>query len=91
MNKRYSVTCRECGQILADTSDDGLFDRATAHRRAGHHEGAEGSKHLCDVEVAEKTNEYQCPICMKTVTGERARDKHARSEPGLDADSMVRL
>jgi len=28
---RYSVTCRTCGEITADLSDDGLFDKATAH------------------------------------------------------------
>lgn len=87
--KRYSVTCWECGEIEADTTDDGLFDKATAHRRAGHHEGA--FDHDCDVEIAEETPEYQCPICHTTVTGERARDEHAKTEPGLHANSMRRV
>jgi len=87
--KRYSVTCRECGEIEADTTDDGLFDKATAHRRAGHHEGA--FDHSCGVEVAEETPQYQCPVCGKTVTGERAKDDHAKTEPGMAASSMRRV
>lgn len=52
MQRRYAVVCDECGEIEADTSDDGLFEKATAHRRAGHHEGA--FDHHCTVEVAEE-------------------------------------
>jgi len=67
---RYSVTCRECGKITADTTDDGLFDKATAHRRAGHHEGARGGGHECDVEIEEETKEYRCPVCQTKCIGE---------------------
>ena len=89
--KRYSVTCRECGELESDMSSGGLFDKATvAHRRAGFHEGSRDD-HSCTVEVAEATPEFQCPICMTTVTGERERDSHAQSEPGLKADGMERV
>jgi len=85
---RYSITCRECGEIEADT-DDGLYDKATAHRRAGFHEGSRG--HDCDVEIAEETNEYRCPVCQTKCVGERERDKHAKTEPGVHPDSFVRV
>jgi hypothetical protein len=86
---RYSVTCEECGEIKADTSDDGLYDKATAHRRAGHHEGA--FDHECDVEVVEETKEYRCPVCQTKCVGERERDEHAKSEPGVQPGSFVRV
>jgi len=87
--KRYTVICQdEHGRIEADT-DDGLFTLATAHRRAGFHEGA--FDHNCEVEVAEATPQYQCPICHTTVTGERAKEEHARTEPGMRASSMRRV
>lgn len=86
---RYSVTCWQCGEIVADTTDDGLFDKATAHRRAGHHEGA--FDHECEVEIAEETNEYRCPVCQTKCVGERERDKHAKTEPGVHPDSFVRV
>lgn len=86
--KRYSVTCRECGEIVADT-DDGLFSKATANRRAGFHEGSRG--HDCDVEVAEQTKEYRCPVCHTKCVGERERDQHARTEPGVKPDSFTRV
>lgn len=85
---RYSVTCRECGDIEADT-DDGLFTKATAHRRAGFHEGS--LEHSCDVEIAKEIKEYRCPICHTKVTGERERDEHAQGEPGLQPSGMVRV
>jgi hypothetical protein len=88
---RYSVTCRECGKITADTTDDGLFDKATAHRRAGHHEGAHGGGHECDVEIEEETKEYRCPVCQTKCIGERERDEHAKSEPGVQPSSFVRV
>jgi len=86
---RYRVTCRECGEITADTTDDGLFDEATAHRRAGSHEGA--FDHGCTVEIAEETNEYRCPVCQTKCVGERERDEHAKSEPGVQPSSFVRV
>jgi len=86
---RYIVTCTECGEIEADVSDDGLFDKATAHRRAGHHEGA--FDHDCEVEVAKKTNEYRCPVCQKKCVGKRERDNHAKTEPGVKPDSFMRV
>jgi len=89
--KRYSVTCRECGEIVADISDDGLFDKATAHRRAGHHEGSRGGGHECDVEVAKRTKEFRCPVCHTTCVGERERDDHAKTEPGVRPDSFRRV
>lgn len=45
----YRLECRECGTIEADSSPSGLFDLPTAHRRAGHHEGAHGDPHTVDV------------------------------------------
>lgn len=86
---RYSVTCRECGEIEGDLSDDGLFDKATAYRRAGHHEGSTG--HECDVDIADETNEYRCPVCHTKCVGERERDKHAQKEPGVKPDAFVRV
>lgn len=88
MNRRYKVVCLTCGEIQADT-DDGLFSKATAERRAGFHEGS--NDHSCSVEIAEETPEYQCPICHKTVTGKEARDEHARTEPGMQPSSMRRV
>lgn len=88
---RFSVTCRTCGEITADTSSDGLFEKATAHRRAGHHEGAKGEGHECDVEIAEETKEYRCPVCQTKCVGERERDNHAETEPGVKPDSFVRV
>lgn len=86
---RYSVTCEECGEIEADTSDDGLFDKAKAHRRAGHHEGA--FDHFCEVEIADETKEYRCPVCQTKCVGERERDEHAKTEPGVQPSSFVRV
>ena len=86
---RYSVTCDECGEIVADTSDDGLFSVETAHRRAGHHEGA--FDHECTVEIEMEIKEYRCPICHTKVTGKRERDEHASGEPGLKPSGMVRV
>jgi len=86
---RYSVTCRECGEIKADTSDDGHFDKATAHRRAGFHEGAQG--HECDVGIIDETNEYRCPVCHTKCVGEQERDDHAKTEPGVSPDSFTRV
>jgi len=88
---RYSVTCRTCGEITADISDDGLFDKATAHRRAGHHEGSHGGGHECDVEIEEETKEYRCPVCQTKCVGERERDEHAKTEPGVHPSSFVRV
>lgn len=88
--KRYSVTCRECGDIVADT-DDGLFSKATANRRAGFHEGMHDGDHVCDVEVTERTKEYRCPVCHTKCVGERERDEHARSEPGVKPSSFTRV
>lgn len=85
MKRRYRVLCRECGEIEADT-EDGLYDRPTAERRAGFHEGAK--VHKCTVEVAEETPEFECPICHTTVTGEQARDEHAAGEPGMQPSAM---
>lgn len=89
MRKRYKVVCADCGEIEADTSDDGHFPRHKAHRRAGFHEGA--FEHMVDVEVAESTEEYRCPVCHTKCTGERERDEHAKSEPGVDPSSFVRV
>lgn len=87
--KRYAVTCRDgCGEIEADT-DDGLYRKAQAYRRAGYHEGSHG--HDCAVDAVKKTPEYQCPICHTTVVGERAKEEHAQTEPGMSADSMRRV
>ena len=86
---RYRVVCSTCGEIEADTSDDGLFDKAKAHRRAGHHEGA--FDHHCDVEIVDETNEYRCPVCHTKCVGEQERDRHAKSEPGVAPDSFVRV
>lgn len=86
--KRYAVECTDCGTIGADT-DDGLFTRATAERRAGFHEGTRG--HIVSVEVAEETPEYRCPVCHTKCVGERERDEHARTEPGVSPDSFVRV
>jgi len=47
--KRYQVNCREGCEIEADLSDDGLFSRPTAERRAGFHEGSTG--HSVNVEA----------------------------------------
>jgi len=85
---RYTITCEECGEIDPDASG-GLFDEATAHRRAGYHEGALG--HDCDVEIAEKTNEYRCPVCHTKCVGERERDEHAQAEPGVKPDQFTRV
>lgn len=52
MQQRFSIDCEECGTIEADTSDDGLFSKETAHRRAGHHEGA--FDHSCTVVLEEE-------------------------------------
>ena len=90
MKRRFRVFCRTCGEIEADT-DDGMYDKTTAYRRAGFHEGLHDGEHTCSVEVGEETNEYQCPICHTTVTGKRERDRHASKEPGLQPDSMMRV
>lgn len=87
--RRYDVVCLEGCEIEADTTDDGLFSKAQAHRRAGHHEGA--LDHSCEVEVAEETPQYQCPVCQTVVTGERAKEDHAKTEPGMAASSMRRV
>jgi len=86
---RYSVTCCECGEIEADTTDDGRFDKATAHRRAGFHEGA--FDHECNVEIVAETNEYRCPVCHTKCVGEQERDDHAKTEPGVDPSSFTRV
>lgn len=86
--KRYRVVCHECGEIEADT-DDGLFSRPTAERRAGFHEGSRD--HDLTVEVAEVTKEYRCPICHTKCVGERERDEHANSEPGVKPSSFVEV
>jgi len=86
---RYTITCDECGKITADLTDDGLFDKATAHRRAGHHEGS--FDHYCDVEIAEETNEYRCPVCHTKCVGEQERDDHAKTEPGVSPDAFRRV
>lgn len=85
---RYSVTCSRCGEIEADT-DDGLFSKATAHRRAGHHEGA--FDHSCDVRIADETNEYRCSVCQALCVGEEERDDHAGLHPGVHPDSFARV
>jgi len=36
-------------------------------------------------------NVYQCPICLEKVVGKKQRDKHAKGEPGLKPDGMVRV
>jgi hypothetical protein len=87
--KRYAVDCRQCGPIEADTASDGLFTKATAHRRAGYHEGA--FDHECEVRVETETPEYRCPICHTLCTGKRERDEHARTEPGVKPDSFPRV
>jgi len=87
--KRYRVECRECGEIEADTTDDGLFSKATAHRRAGHHEGA--FDHSCTVSIADETPEYRCPVCNTRCVGDRERDDHARTEPGVEPESFYRV
>jgi hypothetical protein len=87
--KRYMVVCRECGDISADTTDDGAYSEAKAHRRAGHHEGS--TDHSCTVEVVGQTPEYRCPVCNKLCTGKQERDKHAKSEPGVSPDSFYRV
>jgi hypothetical protein len=87
--RRYKVVCSEGCEIEADTTDDGLFSEAQAHRRAGDHEGRFG--HSCEVEVAEETPQYQCPICHTTVTGEYEKEQHAAGEPGMSASSMRRV
>ena len=89
MKVRYKLVCRQCGEIEADTSDDGLFSRPTAERRAGFHEGA--FEHDVSVEVAEETNEYRCPVCHTKCVGERERDEHAKGEPGVSPSSFVRV
>lgn len=94
MQRRYEIVCQTCGQIEADTSDDGLFDKATAHRRAGLHEGLHNvldEIHSCSVEIAQETNEYRCPVCHTKCVGEEDRDKHARTEPGVQPSSFVRV
>jgi hypothetical protein len=54
MTGRYRVTCRQCGELKADT-DDSLFSEQAAYRRAGFHEGIqEDNNHLCEVEVVEE-------------------------------------
>jgi hypothetical protein len=89
MQFRYQVVCEDCGVIEADTSDDGLYDKATAHRRAGFHEGSRD--HSVRVEVARETNEYRCPVCQTKCVGERERDGHAKTEPGVQPSSFVRV
>lgn len=86
---RYRVTCRDGCEINADTTDDGWFGKAAAHRRAGFHEGA--TSHDCEVEIASKTKEYRCPVCHTKCVGERERDDHARTEPGVQTSSFVRV
>ncbi len=90
MQYRYKVVCLSCGEIEAD-SDDGLYDKASAHRRAGFHEGANSAPCTCNVEVAEETNEYRCPVCQTKCVGERERDEHAKTEPGVQPSSFVRV
>lgn len=87
--KRYEVDCLDGCEIEADTSDDGLFSRATAERRAGFHEGSVG--HDVRVNIAEETPEYLCPVCLTKCVGERARDEHAQTEPGVSPSSFERV
>jgi|GEM_PF-2587610 len=89
MQYRYQVVCEDCGVIEADTSDDGLYDKATAHRRAGFHEGSRD--HSVSVEIARETNEYRCPVCYTMCIGEEERDDHAQTEPGVHPDQFVRV
>jgi hypothetical protein len=96
MQRRYEIVCRTCGQIESDTTSDGLFDEATANRRAGHHEGVydgldDNRDHNCEVQAVEETNEYRCPVCHTKCVGEDERDKHARTEPGVQPSSFVRV
>lgn len=86
--KRYSVECLDCGGIESDRPD-GLFPRPTAERRAGHHEGSTG--HQVQIEVAKETPEFRCPVCHTKCVGERERDEHARTEPGVRPSSFTRV
>lgn len=91
--RRYTVICSACGEIEADT-DDGLFSKATANRRAGFHEGIHTespSEHDCSVEIAEETAEYRCPVCHTLCVGDRERDEHAKSEPGVQPSHFTRV
>jgi hypothetical protein len=85
--KRYGVTCRECGKI----DSDGPSKTASAYRRAGFHEGLHDGDHVCDVRVVDETNEYRCPVCHTKCIGERERDEHAKTEPGVSPGSFVRV
>jgi len=87
---RYKVVCLECGEIEADTPD-GLYDETTAHRRAGFHEGINDGDHSCSVEIEKTTKEYRCPVCQTKCVGERERDDHAKTEPGVQPSSFVRV
>jgi len=87
--KRYEVSCLDGCEITADMSDDGLFSRATAERRAGYHEGSTG--HQVVVEVENATEEYLCPVCHIRCVGEQERDEHAQTEPGVSPDSFTRV
>lgn len=96
MQRRYEIVCLTCGLIESDTTEDGLFDKASANRRAGYHEGVHVGPdnvedHSCRVEVAEETNEYLCPGCNQKFTGEEERDDHATTEPGIKQDAFVRV
>ncbi|MWG36513.1 hypothetical protein [Halomarina oriensis] len=86
---RYRLVCRQGCEITADTTDDGLFPRHVAERRAGFHEGSRG--HDVAVEIADETNEYRCPVCHTKCTGEDERDAHAKTEPGVSPSSFVRV
>lgn len=87
---RYTVTCNTCGTIEADT-EDGLFRKATAHRRAGWHEGSFGDGHACTVTVEEEIPEFICPICKARCVGVDDRDDHAEEHPDLPTTSFGRI
>lgn len=89
--KRYAVVCERCGVIDAEISDDKLYKKAPAYRRAGYHHGSRGPMHECEVVVEKETKEYRCPVCHKTCVGEEERDKHAEKEPGVQASMFVRV
>lgn len=86
---RYSVTCHDGCEIESDLSDDGLFDRPTAERRAGFHEGSTG--HDVTVEVEKEMAEYRCPVCYTKCEGKSERDEHAKTEPGVQPSSFIRV
>lgn len=91
MKKLYTVVCKQCGEIEADTTDSGLYQKGPANRRAGYHEGLRGTEHRCEVIIEEKTDEYLCPVCHTKCVGEKERDDHAKKEPGVKPSSFTRV